>query len=427
MKLLLILLLILLNGFLSMAEIALISIKRSKLRKLLDEGNENAQIVFKLTENPNRLFSTIQVGITLIGILTGALSGVTLSQPLANYFVSIGLPVQIGTTLAFLFIVIITTYISIVIGELVPKRIGLQYAERISLWVAKPMNIISTTFGQIVTLLSNSTDILLRILGIKHTKQATISGEEVKMLIQEGAQTGVFGKAERNILEQAINLADIKVSSLMTARNKIIGIDENMPIEKIKHIVLTNQFSYYPVYKNDVDNIIGIISHNAILTELFSKQPSIKKYIMKAPLIPENKKVFSVLELFKRSRVHTGLIVDEYGNIQGLIHISDILEALVGDLPEVNEREEVKIIKRSTNSWLVDGLLSINEFKEYFDIESLPNEQTGGFNTVGGFVMDVLGKVPVSSDRYVLEPYKIEVMDMDGNRVDKVMVTKLRE
>lgn len=425
MQLFVIFLLVLLNGFLSMAEIAMISIKRSKLRQLLEDGNENAEIVLKLTENPNRLFSTIQVGITLIGILTGALSGVTLSQPLATYFISIGLPVQISTTLAFLVIVIFTTYISIVIGELVPKRIGLQYAERISLWVAKPMDVISTTFGQMVAILSNSTDIILSILGIKHTKTTTISGEEVKMLIQEGAQMGVFGKAERDILEQAINLADIKVSSLMTARNKIIGIDETAPIKEIKKIVLNNQFSYYPVYKDDVDNVIGIISHDAILTELFSEKPSIKKHIIKAPLIPENKKVFNVLELFKRSRVHTGLIVDEYGNIQGLIHVSDILEALVGDLPEVHEKEEVKIIKRSKNSWFVDGLLSINEFKEYFNIESLPNELTGGFNTVGGFVMDVLGKVPVSSDQFIIDEYKIEVVDMDGNRVDKILLTKI--
>jgi putative hemolysin len=268
----------------------------------------------------------------------------------------------------------------------------------------------------------------LNIFGIRYKKQVTVSGEEVKLLIQEGAQLGVFGKSERNIVEQAINLADIKVNSLMTTRNKIIWIEEGMPIKDIKKLILENPFSYYPVCKEDIDNVIGIISYDVILTELLSSEkPSIKKHIIKAPLIPENKKVFNVLELFKRTRIHTGLIIDEYGHIEGLVHISDILEELVGDLPEVNEKEELKIIKRSKNSWLIDGLLSINEFKEFFDIDMLPHEAYAGFNTVGGFVMEVLGKVPVSSDTFDLENdgYKLEVVDMDGNRVDKILLTKL--
>lgn len=409
-----------------MAEIAMISVKRSKLRQLQEDGNKNAEIVLQLTENPNRLFSTIQVGITLIGVLTGALSGITLSEPFAQYLISSGLPSGLSTNLAFILVVLVTTYVSIVIGELVPKRIGLQYAERISLWVAVPMEFISKTFGQIVNLLSNSTEFILNILGIHHTKQTTISGEEVKMMIQEGAQMGVFGKAERDILEQAINLTDIKVNSLMTTRNKIVWIDENTPMKKLKKLVLDNPYSYYPVYKDDEDNVIGIVSYDAILTEILSSdQPSLKKHILKPPLIPENKKVFNVLEMFKRSRVHTGLIVDEYGHIEGLIHISDILEALVGDLPEVNEKEEQKIIKTSENTWLIDGLLAINEFKEHFDFETLPYEETAGYNTVGGFVMDSLGKVPVSGEKFQLDEYSLEVVDMDGNRVDKVLLTKI--
>lgn len=425
MEIFLILFLILLNGMLSMAEIAMISVKRSKLKQLFENGNKNAEMVLKLTENPNKLFSTIQVGITLIGILTGALSGVTLSAPFARYLSIVGLPAGVSTSVAFIIVVMLTTYVSIVIGELVPKRIGLQYSERISLIMAFPMHFISSLFSHVVSILSKSTDFILQILGIKHAKQTTVSGEEVKLLIQEGAQTGVFGKSERNILEQAINLADIKVNSLMTTRNKVVWIEENLPIKELKELVLANPYSYYPVYKKDIDNVKGIISYDAILTEILSSEkPSIKQHIIKAPLIPENKKVFHVLELFKRTRIHTGLIVDEYGHIEGLVHISDILEALVGDLPEVNEKEDLKVVKRSKNSWFVEGLLSINDFKDNFEIDALPHEHTGGFNTVGGFVMDHLGRVPVSGDQLEIDEYKIEVADMDGNRVDKVIITK---
>ncbi len=426
MKLFVILFLVLINGLLSMAEIAMISAKRSKLRKLEDEGNQSAAIVLKLTENPNKLFSTIQVGITLIGILTGALSGITLSEPFALYLSSLGLSESVSGTIAFILVVILTTYISIVIGELVPKRIGLQYAERIALIMAVPMEFISSLFIQIVTILSKSTDFILQLFGINQSKEATVSEDELKMIIQEGAQTGLFGKAERGILEQAINLTDTKVNSLMITRNKIVWIDEKITATELKELVLNNPYSYFPVCKEDIDNVVGMISYDSIVLELLSSEkPSIKKHIIKAPLIPENKKVFNVLELLKRTRVHTGLIVDEYGNIEGLIHISDILEALVGDLPEVHEKEELKIIKRSKNSWLIDGLLSVNEFKDYFEIEDLPHEEYGGFTTVGGFVMEILGKVPVTSDSFEMDEYKIEVVDMDGNRVDKVLLTKV--
>lgn len=426
MELFVILFLIFLNGLLSMAEIAMVSVKKSKLHQLEAEGNAQAEVVLKLTDDPNKLFSTIQVGITLIGILTGALSGITLSEPFAMYFNSLGIPMGISTSGAFILVVLLTTYISIVIGELVPKRIGMQYSEKISLSMAMPMQYLSEFFSYAVTVLSTSTNFILNILNIKQSKQAPISGEEIKLMVQEGAQLGVFGKAERNIVEKALNLADISVNSLMTSRNKIVWIDEKMSIEEIKNLVLDNPYSYYPVCREDIDSVKGIISYDEILTELLSsKNPNIKKHIIKAPLIPENKKVFNVLELFKRSRIHTGLIVDEYGHIEGLIHISDILEAIVGDLPEVNEKEEQKILKRSKNSWFVDGLLSVNDFKEYFDIEELPNEDEGGFNTIGGFVMDLVGRVPVSGDSFEIFNYSFEVVDMDGNRVDKIVVTKL--
>ncbi len=426
MELLVILFLIILNGLLSMAEISMISVKRSKLQQLRQDGNSNAEAVLRLTDDPNRLFSTIQVGITLIGILTGALSGLTLSGPFSLYLQTLGINQVLSNSVAFLSVVIVTTYISIVIGELVPKRLGLQFSERISLLMARPMEFISILFGPGVHVLSTSTNFILKMLGIKKKNHITVSGEEVKLLVAEGAEMGVFGKAERNIVEKTLSLADIKVNSLMTTRNKIVWIDQKMNIQEIKELILDNPFSYYPICRGDLDNVVGIISYDAILTELLSsKKPQIKPHIIKPPLIPENKKAFHVLELFKRSKVHTGLIVDEYGHIEGLIHISDILEALVGDLPEVNEKEEMKILKRSKNSWFIDGLLSVNEFKEYFDIDTLPNEETGGFNTIGGFVMDHVGRVPVSGDQFGHKDLQFEVVDMDGNRVDKIVVTKI--
>ena len=427
MELLFIFLLILLNGFLSMAEVALISVKKSKLKHLASEGNINAEIALQMAENPNRFFSTVQVGITLIGILTGAISGVALSDPLSGLFRDMGLSSAVAETLGFSIVVVFVTYLSLVVGELVPKRLGMNFSERITLMVAGPMYNVARVFNPFINILSGSTDFLIDMFHLKAKKKLPVSEEEVRLLIQEGAQMGVFEAVEKNIVEKVLNIGDLKVTSLMRARNKVVWLDINDTDKEITDTVLENQYSYFPVANEELDNIIGVLRTDSFLAETIEKKGKkldLKSLLHKPLLIPENKKVLDALELFKRMRIHLGIIIDEYGNVQGILTLTDILESIVGDIPDINEQEEAQIIRRNKNTWYVDGLVSTPDFKEYFKVHELPDEEEELYNTIGGFVMNALGQVPVTGDRVDVNGYNLEVADMDGNRVDKLIVHK---
>lgn len=427
MELLLIFVLILLNGFLSMSEVALISVKKSRLKHLASEGNVSAEIALQMSENPNRFFSTVQVGITLIGILTGAISGVTLSDPLSRLFHSLGVSPNIADTFGFIIVVIFVTYLSLVVGELVPKRLGMNFSEKITLMVAGPMYNIARIFNPAIHLLSESTEFVMDMFHLKAKKKLPVSEEEVRLLIQEGAQMGVFEAAEQNIVEKVLNIGDAKVTSLMKARNKVVWLDINDSDSEITNTILENQYSYFPVSDGELDNVIGILRTDSFLAETIEKKGKkleIKELLHKPLLIPENKKVLDALELFKRMRIHLGIIIDEYGNVQGILTLTDILESIVGDIPDINEQDDAQIIRRNKNTWFVDGLVSSADFKEYFKIHELPDEEEELYNTIGGFIMNVLGRVPVTGDKVDLDGYNLEVADMDGNRVDKLIVHK---
>jgi len=417
--------LILFNGLLSMAEIAIISIKKSRLKQLVSQGNERAKILLKLVENPNHFFSTVQVGITLIGVFTGVFGGATLSEPLEKTFIQLGMPQVAATSFSLILVVVILTYLSLVIGELFPKRIGLQFSEKIALWISRPMNQLLVIFYPIVYILSASTDFIFRLFQIGPLKDSQVSEEEVRMLIKEGERVGIFETAEKNIVEQVLNIGDAKVNSLMQSRNKVIWLNINASPKEIKDTILKYQFSYFPVADGTIDNLVGILRTDTYLCQLVDENTNVPlKDLLHVPLlIPENKKVLEALELFKRKRIHLGVIIDEYGSVEGIITLTDILEAIVGDIPDINEQHEEMIIKRENNSWLVDGLLPTAEFKERFAVEHLPRENGAEFNTIGGFVMNRLGRVPISGDHLMLNRYKIEVVDMDGNRVDKLMIS----
>jgi len=427
MELLLIFTLILLNGFLSMAEVALISVKKSKLKHLASEGNLNAEIALQMAENPNRFFSTVQVGITLIGILTGAISGVALSAPLSGLFHSIGFSSTIADSFGFAIVVIFVTYLSLVIGELVPKRLGMNFSEKITLMVAGPMYNIAKIFNPFVNILTESTEFVMDFLHLKPKKKLPVSEEEIRLLIQEGAQMGVFEAIEKNIVEKVLNIGDAKVTSLMKARNKVVWLDINDSDKAITDTILENQYSYFPVSDGEMDNIIGVLRTDSFLAETIEKRGKklqLKELLHKPLLIPENKKVLDALELFKRMRIHLGIIIDEYGNVQGILTLTDILESIVGDIPDINEQEDAQITRRNKNTWFVDGLVSTVDFKEYFKVHELPEEEEELYNTVGGFVMNALGRVPVTGDKVELNDYSLEVADMDGNRVDKLLIHK---
>ena len=422
MEIIIVLLLVILNGVFAMVEIAVISARKSRLQQLAKEGSKNAQAVLDIKDSPNRFLSTVQIGITLIGILAGAFGGATIAENLATYFETFPLLAPYSEATGIAIVVAVITYLSLIIGELVPKRLALSNPELIASFAARPMRILSKISAPLVYLLSISTDFILQVLQIK-PKEEAVSAEEIRMLIREGARVGVFEAAEKDIVERTLQLGDKKVNALMTSRKEIVWLEIDSSFKAIRSRVAKHPHSHFPVCRNTLDKVLGVARTEDILSNfLIEEKIDLKKFLHKPLFIPESTDGLKVLELFKKSGIHMALVVDEYGNVQGLISMTDILEAIVGDIPTIDEMGEQDIRKRDDGSFLVDGLVPIDEFKEYFQIQRLPGEKSGNYHTVGGFVMYKLGHIPASGDSFILEPLKLEVMDMDGNRVDKILV-----
>lgn len=425
MELFIIILLVLLNGAFSMAEMAVVSVRKHILKRKAQEHDANAFTALELAQNPNRFLSTTQIGITLVGIFAGVFGGATLEKQLSTIISTIPYLTPYSNLISITLVILFITYLSLILGELVPKRIALSNPEKIAMMVARPMDTLSRISVPIISLLSFSTELILKLLRIKPKEDTVVSEEEVKMLIKEGTEGGVFEVAEKNIVERTFRLSDRKANSLMTPRKQIVWIEKNSPFETIKNKISKNPRSFYPVCEKTLDNVIGIIRTEQFVTSyLRDEKIAFDKILHKPLIVPSNTPAFRVLELFKKTGIHLAIIVDEYGMIEGVISLGDILEAIVGDLPEVFEHEEKEIIKRDKNTWFIDGLLAIDEFKDHFLIKKLPGEQTGEFHTIGGYVMHELGRVPKTGDTFTIENYLFEVVDMDGNRVDKIILTQ---
>ena len=408
-----------------MAEIAIVSSRKSKLQQLANEGNKNALAALELAKSPNRFLSTVQIGITLIGIFAGAFGGATIAENLAAQFNQIPAIAPFSDALALTIVVSIITYLSLIIGELAPKRLALTHPEKIATIMARPMNLISKVSGPVVSLLGFSTDMILRLFRVKPSTEPSVSDEEIRMMLREGTQVGVFEVAEKDIVERTLRLGDKKIPALMTSRKEITWLDIDSSFKSIRTKIIRSSHAYFPVCRDNLDKVIGVIrSEDMLRNFLVDEKIDLKKFLLKPLFIPESMDGLTVLELFKKSGVHMALVIDEFGNVQGLLSLNDILEAIVGDIPTINELDEEEIIKRNDGSWLVDGLLSIDEFKDYFHIKKLPDERSGVFHTIGGFVMHHLGRIPVASDTFERDEFIFEVVDMDGNRVDKVLIRK---
>lgn len=423
MEIIVILALIIINGIFAMAEIAIISAKRSKLSRLAQDGDENAKTVLDLSKNPNRFLSTIQIGITLIGILAGAFGGATVAENLSSTIATVPYLAPFSEALGLVIVVVLITYLSLVIGELVPKRIGLNNPESIARALAKPIQLLSVFLSPFVDILSGSTDALLKLFGVKMQTQAGVSEDELKMLIKEGAKIGIFEIAEKDIFERTLRLGDKRVSALMSARSEIIWLEVTNPVTVIRKKILKELHSYFPVCDGSLDKLLGVVATREALAQYFKDgQIHLKDLVRKPATVPENMPALKVLELFKKSGVHVAMVVDEYGSLAGLISLNDILEAIVGDIPSVDDIKEQEIVKRKDGSYLVDGLVTLDEIKDRLKLKKLPGEKSGLFNTVGGFLMHRAGRIPVTGDVFEVEDLRLEVLDMDGNRVDKVMV-----
>lgn len=427
MEIVIVILLILLNGIFAMAEIAVVSARKSKLQRQANEGNKSAQSALELAKSPNRFLSTVQIGITFIGIFAGAFGGETIAQSLASEFKKIPLLAPYSHALALFIVVSLITYLSLIIGELVPKRLALNNPERLARLTAGPMIFLSKIAAPLVSLLTISSDLVLKIMHIQPSNDPAVSEEEVKMLIREGARIGVFNLAEKDIVERTFRLSDKKINAIMTPRKEIIWLDIDSSFKTLRNRIAKHKHAHFPICRDNLDKVIGVIRTEDLLTTfLVDEKLDLKKSLQKPIFVPETVDGLKVLELFKKSGVHLAFVIDEYGNIMGLLTLTDILEEIVGDIPHSNDQEEQDIITRDDGSFLVDGLLPIDEFKDHFKIKRLPGERSGAFHTIGGFIMTQIGRIPSVGDHFTFGDYTFEVVDMDGNRVDKVLLTPLK-
>lgn len=425
-EIIIILVLIILNGIFAISEFALVSAKKTRLRQRAEEGDIQAATALKLANEPTPFLSTIQVGITLVGILAGAFGGATIAKELAAYFIKFPTLAPYSEALGVALVVLLITYLTLVFGELVPKRLALSNAESIASYVAKPMLLLSILAKPLVIVLSHSTETVLRILRAKKTTESPVTEEEIKFMLEEGTEAGVFDKAEISIIESAFEIGDRRVDSLMTHRTDIIALDLDDPTEKNLQKMIVSGRSNFPVYESDLDNMIGIVSVKNVMARMVKGNTiNIKDLVTRPLFVPEAVTVLRLLELFKESGVHFALIIDEYGSIQGIITLHDILEAIVGNVHSFGEPVEMPIVTMKDGSWLIDGDTPIEELKEALSVNSFPGEEYGYYRTIAGLIMFILQQIPKTGDYIELKGLRYEVVDMDGNRIDKVMVTRV--
>jgi putative hemolysin len=418
--------LVMANGIFAMSEIAVVSSRKARLQELANRGSANAKAALDLANSPNRFLSTVQVGITLIGILAGAFGGATLSQTLATYLAQIPLPLvaESSQVISLVLVVLMITYLSLILGELVPKQLALSRPEVFASAVAVPMLWLSRFAAPIVHLLSASTEFVLKVLRINvDSGEPLVTEDEIKVLIRQGTEAGMFEAAEQDMVERVFRLGDQHVSALSTPRLEIVWINLSDSVEANRQKVINSRHTRFPVCQGSPENVLGVVNVSDILTQCLSGEPIDFTAILRQPLfIPESTHALRVLELFKQSGTHIALIVDEYGVIQGLVTLNDIMEVIIGDIPFADQPQEAPAIQREDGSWLLDGMLPIERFKELFNLDHLPGEERGNYMTLGGFVITFLGRIPSSADHFTWDGYRFEVVDMDGNRVDKILL-----
>jgi len=432
LEILLILILVIANGIFSGSEIAIVSPRRIRLQQLAERGNRDARSALKLAESPNDFLSTVQIGITLIGILSGAVGGATLAQRLRPLLDGVPALSPYSDGLSVGLVVAVITYLSLVIGELVPKRIALNDPEGIACLVSRPMRWLARLAAPLVHLLSGSTDGLLRLLGVRASSEPELTEEEIKALIRQGAASGVFEEAEHAMVQRVFRLGDRPIKSIMTPRTEICWLDSEAPTSETLEQVMESIHSRFPVGRGSLDECLGIVRGRTILElqlagELGNAGSTLEPLLQPPLYVAEGARALGVIEQFRKTGVHIALVTDEYGGIEGLVTLNDLMEAIVGDLPSAEDEEEPQVVERADGSWLLDGALDISDFKELVNRRELPDEASGSFHTLGGFVMHYLQHIPRTGESFVWSGLKLEVMDMDGKRVDKMLVSPLGE
>lgn len=414
------------NGLLAMSEIAIVAARKARLQHSANSGDKGAAAALELATHPNRFLATVQIGITLVGILAGAFGGATLAHKIENLAVGVPALAPYGGIIGVGVVVVGITFFSLVLGELAPKRIALVHAERIASTVAAPMRSLSFLAFPLVRLLGVSTDIVLRIFKVKPSLEPHVTPEEIKILVEQGTALGVFEESEQDMIEGVLRLDERPIGAFMTPRTQMVWVDVEDSPETLLSKIVNSRHSRFPVIQGNFENVLGIVAAKNILKQSLGGQPTNIRHALGPPLfVPESASALRVLELFKREGTHFALVTDEYGGIQGLVTDRDILEAIVGELPSRDEPHEPEVAVREDGSWLVDGLLNIDRLKEILDMdEALPDEESGRYHTVSGFMMTQLGGIPTVGQHFHWKDFRFEVVDMDGRRVDKVLIAR---
>lgn len=421
-------LLILANGLFAMSEIAVVSARKTRLQQQAEEGDRRARVALDLANAPNQFLATIQIGISLVGVLAGAFGGATVAGKLSDALDDVPSLAPYSDTLSVGVVVLAITYLSLVIGELVPKRLGLNNAERVAAAVAPAMRGLSRLASPIVRLLDLSTSLVLRLLRVRTEEEEPVSEEEIKLMMRQGTEVGVFEPEEHEMVMQVFRLADQTINAIMTPRPEVIWLDLEDPPQETLQLIGSGGHSRFPVARGDLDHVIGLVYAQDLLARAIAGAPlNVEELVRPALFLPERVIALEAVARLRETRSDAALVIDEYGGFQGLLTTYDILEAIVGDLPAAGEEIESEAVLREDGSWLLDGMLPVDELREVLALAQLPYESKAHYQTLGGLVMVALGRVPNAGDRFDCCGWRFEVLDMDGHRVDKVLATPQEE
>ena len=424
-EILIILLLVLANGVFAMSEIAVVSSRKPRLQHLADEGHGGARRALELAESPDRFFATVQVGITLVGILTGAFGGATIASTLAETLRRVPTLAPYAHAIALAAVVLGITYLSLIVGELVPKRIGMQHPERIAARVAGPMMAVAQFAAPAVWVLSASTDVVLRVLRLPRPQEPPVTEAEIKVLLEQGAEAGVFEPGESEMVTRVFRLGDQRVSAVMTPRHRAVWLDVDAPFEEARALMASHRFSRYLLCEGELDSVVGVVDVRDLwVAEVAGEPVRDLRAVARAPLVvPDSLRAMQLLERFRESGMHMALVVDEYGGVAGVATLNDILSEVAGDL-NVAGPEHPAAVRREDGSWLLDGALAMDDLRELLGLEERRGDPRE-YRSLGGWIFTELGRVPTEGDHFEAEGHRIEVVDMDGNRIDKVLVQRL--
>jgi putative hemolysin len=424
LEILVIFVLVMVNGLLAMSEMAVISSRRARLQERAEKGQAGARAALELAQTPGRFLSTVQAGITLVGILAGAFGGATLAGDLSARLQRLPILAPYSEALGLGLVVLIIGFLSLLLGELVPKRLALNNAEGIAAAMAPGLRWLSRLLLPLVHLLSHSTEAVLWVLRVKPSREPPVTGEEIQIMMEQGTRVGVFAPSQQDVVERLFRLGDQSISALMTPRSEVAWLDLDDSPEEIYRKITSSRYSCFPVARGNLDQVLGLVQTRDLLARTLAGQPADLRAAMGPPLfVPDSMPALKVLDRFKEHQLPVALVVDEYGEFEGLVALGDVVEAILGEVGLVGQESEPEVVQREDGSWLMDGMVSVEELRDRLRLTALPEEDKLYYQTLGGLVMHVLGRIPVAGDHFERAGWRYEVMDMDSRRVDKVLIS----